>query len=169
MRFIKQLFGLALTTYLLTSCDNNSQINSTDTSNMTKSFNQTADSIEHVKPTTTLQDYYFEPTVSTISGTLKVELYYGPPNFGESPETDAKEYSYILYPDKTINVIQTSDSIDFDVTTKGIIKFQLAPMGQLLLHLFVDKRITVTGQFFGMHTGHHHTDVLMTVSKAERL
>lgn len=170
MRFTLQLFGLVLTTFLLTSCDNNSQVNSTDISNKTKAFNQsTADSLEQVKPTATLQDYYFEPAVSTITGTLKVELYYGPPNFGELPETDAKEYSYILYPDKTINVIQTSDSTDYDVTTKGITKFQLAPMGQLSLHPFVDKRITVVGQFYGKHTGHHHTDVLMSVSKAENL
>jgi hypothetical protein len=170
MRFAFQLFGLVLTTYLLTSCDNNSQENTTDTSNKTKAFNQrTADSLEQAKPTTSLHDYYFEPNVSTISGTLKVELYYGPPNFGELPETDAKEYSYILYPDKTINVIQTSDSTDFDVTTKGITKFQLAPMGQLSLHPYIDKRIIVTGQFYGKHTGHHHTDVLMTVSKAKKL
>ena len=169
MRFTKQLFGLILTTYLLTSCNNNSQVNSTDTSDK-KNFNQgTADSIAQVKSTGTLQDYYFEPTVSTISGTLKVELYYGPPNYGESPETDTKEYSYILYPDKSTNVIQTSDNISFDETTKGITKFQLAPTDEVSLHSLVNKRIRVTGQFYGAHNGHHHTDVLMFVSKAEKL
>ncbi len=170
MRLTSLLFGLILTIYLMMSCRNNSQVPLSDTSDTQKVFNQqTKDSVAQIKPASSLQDYYFEPNVSTISGTLKVELYYGLPNFGESPESDAKEYSYILYPDKTINVIQTSDSSDFDVTTNGITKFQLAPMGKLSLHPFVDKRITVTGQFYGKHTGHHHTDVLMTVSKAEKL
>jgi len=153
----------------LESCSNNSEVKSTTTSETEKVFTQrTADSLALLKATANFQDYYFEPSVSTLTGTLRVELYYGPPNFGETPETDAKEYSYILYPEKVINVIQTSESSYFNVTTKDITKFQLAPMEQVSLKPFVDKRITVTGQFYGSHTGYHHTDVLMAVSKAEK-
>jgi len=152
MKFKLQLLALLLPTFLLICCDNNSKENSGKLLNQGK----------------TLNNYYFAPAVSTLNGTLKVELYYGPPNYGESPETDAKEYAYIFYPDQTINVIQTLKVASFDETTKGITKFQLAPMDELSLHPFIGKRITVTGLFFGKHTGHHHTDVLMRVLKAEK-
>jgi hypothetical protein len=113
-------------------------------------------------------NYFFEPDTSTISGTLKVEMYYGPPDFGETPSTDSKEYVYIFYPVDTINVIQqVFDSAGFDVTAKNVIKFQLSPLNNLSLHPYINKKIKITGQFFGALTGHHHTDVLMAVTKAE--
>jgi len=114
-------------------------------------------------------NYYFEPNISAIIGTLKVEMFYGPPNFGDSPKTDSKEYSYIIHLDTAINVIQTSDSTDFNVTTIGVTKVQLVLLDNLSLYPYLNKRIKVSGQFFGMQTGHHHTDVLMTVSKVEKL
>ena len=114
--------------------------------------------------------YCFEPSVSVVTGKLKVEMYYGPPNYGESPSTDSKEYSYILYPDSVINVIQKdSNGNSADKTIENVKKFQLAQMGEVKLHPFVNKRIRVTGEFFGAITGHHHTDVLMSVEKAEEL
>lgn len=151
---------------LLTSCENSPEQKSQKTS----VIEQANDSTSYVKSASDVKEYRNAST-STVTGTLKIELYYGAPNYGESPETDAKEYTYILYPDTPINIIYSVDSSEFDVQFKGITKFQLTPLGnigQLSLDPFVNKRITVTGEFFGKHTGHHHTDILMTVSKIKK-
>jgi hypothetical protein len=172
MKFTTPLSGLLF--IFLSSCDNpsgnNSQKNVSDAVDTNKTTAASTPNDSTTQATTKAEhNYFFEPETSVLTGTLTTELYYGPPNFGESPETDAKEYPYIFYPDHTINVIQTSDSSEFDVTTQGITKIQLAPVGGLSLHSLVNKKIQVTGQFYGAHTGHHHTDVLMTVEKAEEL
>ncbi len=127
----------------------------------------------HVVSTIPEADYYFEPDTSVLTGKLKVELYYGPPGFGESPETDEKEYCYIFYPVRPINVIQRSKGADvsggFDETVKNITRFQLAPHMPVNLHQFVNKNIKIKGSFYGAQNGHHHTDVLLFVTKAEKI
>ena len=38
----------------------------------------------------------YQPTIVTLKGTLSVKTFYGPPNYGENPDTDAKEDLPIL-------------------------------------------------------------------------
>lgn len=123
-----------------------------------------------VDVTTDGPDYFFEPQISVLIGTLKTELNYGPPNYGENPETDEKHNTFIFFPIEPINIIQqktTSAEIGFNVTKDSVIKFQLAPMENIELHPFINKKIKVTGTFYGAHTGHHYTDVLLAVTSAE--
>ena len=126
-----------------------------------------------VSSTISEPDYYFEPDTSVLTGNLKVEMYYGPPGFGESPETDEKEYCYIFYPAGPINVVQRSKESDvsggFDETVKNITRFQLAPHLPVNLHPFVNKKIKIKGSFYSAQNGHHHTDVLLFVTKAEKI
>ena len=65
-------------------------------------------------------EHYFEPNVSIIEGTLITRMYYGPPNYGENPDTDAKQYPFILQLDDPIDVIaqegDTHNSNIFEVT-----------------------------------------------------
>jgi hypothetical protein len=116
-----------------------------------------------------LKNYFFDPAVSEVEGVVKVEMHYGPPNYGETPATDTKENPFILYLDNPINVLQTSDSSDFDFTTNGVTKFQLVPKDPNSLKSLINKKVKVTGIFFGKHTGHHYTDVLMDLEKVEPL
>jgi hypothetical protein len=169
------LVQLSILLFFFTGCKNKTsnhlQTNHLDTLKRTNdSANQIIqDSIKTTK-TSRSYDYFFEPDISVISGTLKAEMYYGPPNYGDSPETDSKEYSYILYPDHAINVIQKSNKKDdFNFTTNNVVKFQLAPISDISLHSLVGKKIKVTGTFFCKLTGHHHTDVLLAVTKAESI
>lgn len=175
MKFLIKLSVLFFCFYFSNGCNNHSKdnmkTNSIDNST-TKIVSSTQITQDANKITTTNSgnNYYFEPDISVIIGTLKVEMFYGPPNFGDSPETDSKEYSYILYPVHTINVIQKSDKEqDFNFTTNDIVKFQLVPISEISLHPLVNKKIKVTGIFFGQHTGHHHTDVLLSVTKVEKI
>jgi hypothetical protein len=106
--------------------------------------------------------YYYDPSVSILSGTLKEEEFYGPPGYGESPDKDSKEKQFILYLDNPINVKRDkkSDS-DFDAKYKQdkitlIIKSSTSPFKHR-----IGKSIKVKGTLFPAETGHHHTDVLL--------
>ncbi len=122
---------------------------------------------ESIKQTDTIVntgDYTFEAEDATISGTLITEMFYGAPNYGESPETDEKEYPFILVLDKPINVVQTNSKEGRDITRRGVNKIQLAAEDTQQLKGLKGKKIQVSGQFFSAFTGHHHTDVLMHVN-----
>src|SRR6478736_2094703 len=70
--------------------------------------------------------YKFEPAVSTLTGTLKAEVFYGPPGYGETPKTDKKETAYILHLTKPITVIaDPADEVGLNRTTKNVTKIQL--------------------------------------------
>ncbi len=112
-----------------------------------------------------IKEFKFGSEVSTIEGTLQQEEQFGPPGYGEDPKNDSKENLFFLYLEAPINVYSIDSLSDsFDVTTKGIDKVQLNSPDVDLVP-FINKKITVQGVFFGAHTGHHHTDVLMDVSK----
>jgi hypothetical protein len=115
-------------------------------------------------------DYHYEPEISVIQGILKTEMFYGPPNYGESPKTDSKEEAYILYLDAPIRVIALpKDSDYYNQTRDSITKIQLVPFTQNIISPHNGRHIRVTGPLWGAQTGHHHTDVLMSIQKVEKL
>lgn len=114
-----------------------------------------------------LADYYFEPSVSTIEGKLITRMYYGPPNYGENPDTDAKQYPFILQLDNPIHVIALEDdgvnSDKFEVT-----EIQVVPKNKEeteLIKQYINKVIVIQGTLFEAIFGGHHTDVLIYVDE----
>lgn len=112
---------------------------------------------------------YYEPDVSTISGTLKKELFYGAPNYGENPKTDAKEPTYVLYLDKPISVKMKKGSDDINVSREDVKKISLEVENGSQeffrkMKDLVGRKVTATGKLWGGFNGHHHTDVLMWIS-----
>lgn len=105
-------------------------------------------------------DYW--PAVVELKGKLGIKTFFGPPNFGENPETDSKERSWILSLDKPINVRgQTSPDPGLNDSVENVRELQLVlpkPHREL-----IGKKVIVKGTLFHAHTGHHHTDVLMDV------
>src|SRR5690349_18474311 len=81
----------------------------------------------------TENNYHFEPEVSTLTGTVKSELFFSPPSYGENPKTDKKETAYILQLSKPINVIATDPENDLNATTKKVTKIQLVNSGNFKL------------------------------------
>lgn len=113
------------------------------------------------------KEYYFEPSVSTIEGILITRMYYGPPGYGENPDTDAQEHPFILQLDDPIQVIAQEGDIN-NSDRSEVTEIQVVPMNQEdieLVNQYIDKRIIIQGTLFLAHTGHHHTDVLMQVEK----
>jgi uncharacterized protein DUF4431 len=105
----------------------------------------------------------YQPTVVKLKGTLSVKTYYGPPNYGENPDTDAKEELPILILKKPINVRGNPDPKDgFD--RKSVEDLREIQLVLTMPHKeFIGKTVLVKGTLFHAFTGHHHTDVLMDV------
>jgi hypothetical protein len=105
-------------------------------------------------------DYW--PVVVELEGKLTIKTFFGPPNFGENPETDSKERSWILSLNKPINVQgKTSTDPGLNTSVEGVRELQLVlpkPHREL-----ISKKVIVKGTLFHAHTGHHQTDVLMDV------
>lgn len=118
-------------------------------------------------PDTLDEEYYFEPIVSTIEGTLITRLHYGPPNYGENPDTDAKHYPFILQLDQPIDVTALKGDIhNSDIS--GVTEIQVVPNNEEeteLLKQYIDKHIGIQGTLFEALHGGHYTDVLINIVK----
>jgi Domain of unknown function (DUF4431) len=126
-------------------------------------------SLKQTKNPATLGDsalvFRYEPSVSTVTGILTLERFWGPPGYGEDTTTDKIETEYILALEKPITVVADDSSGNFEESRSGILNLEIVT-GVSLDH-FLGKRVSMTGGLFGAVTGHHHTDVLMTMIKIE--
>jgi len=114
-----------------------------------------------------LKGYHFEPNVSIIEGKLIKRMYYGPPNYGENPDTDAKQYPFILLLDDPIDVIALEDDIH-NSDKLEVTEIQVVPKNKEeteLVEQYINKRITIQGTLFEAIFGGHHTDVLIYVER----
>lgn len=152
-----------LLVFSLVAC-NQEAINEEITTDIVDSTEFTEDELGEV---INVVEYYFEPSVSTIEGTLITRMYYGPPGYGENPDTDIQEYPFILQLDDPIDVlVQEGDlhnSDKFEVT-----EIQVVPINTENIEIveqYINKRIKIQGTLFEALTGHHHTNVLIEVEK----
>ncbi|RYE76356.1 MAG: DUF4431 domain-containing protein [Oxalobacteraceae bacterium] len=97
-----------------------------------------------------------------LVGTVTLETFYGPPGYGESPETDSKERQAILHLAKPLCTLASGD----EPAEQDQAKVTLVPMDNLGLQDFVGKVVAVRGSLFHAITGHHHTDVLIATRGA---
>ena len=104
----------------------------------------------------------YAPAVVELEGTLSIKTFFGPPNFGENPNTDSKEETRVLILDKPINVrakIETEPTLGPPV--RNVRELQL--VFDRPLRKWAGKKLIVKGTLFYAHTGHHFTDVLLDV------
>lgn len=105
----------------------------------------------------------YQPTIVELNGTLSVKTYYGPPNYGENPDTDTKEALPVLVLSKPVNVRGNPDP------KAGFDRRSVEDVREIQLVLttphkeFIGKTVLVKGTLFHAFTAHHHTDVLMDV------
>ena len=105
--------------------------------------------------------YY--PAVVELKGTLRTKRYYGPPNYGENPKTDAKETALLLLLNQPVNVRGNADPQEkFDRQSfRNVRRIQLVFTKPWKAYL--GKTVLVKGTLFQAFTGHHRTDVLLDV------
>jgi hypothetical protein len=115
-------------------------------------------------------NFFYYPSISKIQGQLTSRTFFGPPNYGEDPENDRKEKAYIIKLKEPVNVISKSNKIeegDFDITRFNIREVQIVSNNDLTD--LINKDVNASGTFFGAHTGHHRTEVLLEISQIEKI
>jgi len=109
-----------------------------------------------------------QPDIVQLSGLLTLQSFYGPPNYGEEPETDSVEIVPILELDQPTDLSVMSDARDGNRSTRtysDVTRIELAAPIDLHISGFLGHKLIVEGVLFSAFTGHHHTDVLMDVQK----
>jgi hypothetical protein len=93
-----------------------------------------------------------------IYGSLLLKQFYGPPNYGETPEIDTIESYYVL---------QLYEPITF---SKGLKKetveeIQLIFNDSIRKESIINWGYIIEGKAFFAETGHHHTPVIIIVNR----
>ncbi|WP_050125919.1 DUF4431 domain-containing protein [Yersinia aleksiciae] len=94
-----------------------------------------------------------------LSGSLKKEVFFGPPSWGEDPKNDKRLTYWILHLDNPLTcVIEAND------TQEGWgndVQLILEKNDYEDYRQFLDKQVSVTGHIFLAQTGYHMTPVLL--------
>lgn len=107
----------------------------------------------------------YGPTVS-IEGTLRSQVFAGPPNYESIRRGDRKETAVIVTLVKPV-CITGNDSASFNVSETSVREMQLVvnnPADWQTVRRRMRKGVVVTGTLFHAHTGHHRTKVLINVA-----
>jgi len=94
---------------------------------------------------------------SVVIGSLSSRVVYGPPNYGEDPQTDSKETIYLLKFDPSCADALGARKI-------GGNQFQLVGEKVIGVQKFLGKKVVVKGEIFRGETGHHHTRFVLDAS-----
>ena len=107
----------------------------------------------------------YGPTVS-LTGTLRSQVFPGPPNYESIKRGDRKEMAIILT--LAARACTTgNDPQGIDVPETGLREMQLVVTKEAhwkTVRRLIGKRVIVTGTLFHAHTGHHRTKVLVDVA-----
>jgi hypothetical protein len=94
-----------------------------------------------------------------IYGQITLKNFYGPPNYGETPDIDRIESYYVLKLLEPITIVSGSEKIKVE-------EIQLLFIGGSGNK--IDRgSYTVEGKLYLAQTGHHHTPVILIVDKIE--
>lgn len=108
----------------------------------------------------------YGPTVVSLTGTLRSQVFAGPPNYESIRKGDRKETAIILT--LRSNTCATGgDPRDFNDPETDIREVQLVVRNDAhwrTISRLMGKRATLTGTLFHAHTGHHRTKVLIDVT-----
>jgi hypothetical protein len=96
---------------------------------------------------------------------VRLQTFFGPPNYGESPTTDSKEDQAILLLDTPICVFTSKSGNEEGVMNQFAVT--LVSVHGRDLRPFAGKRAIVEGVLFHANTGHHHTPVLIQLELIE--
>ncbi len=110
--------------------------------------------------------YHYEPAKSELAGVVEAEGHYGPPTYGENPDTDRVENIYVLILASPISVIANGEDVFDAASFDNVSRIQLTSRS-VKLSPIAGKTVHLIGELFQGHTGHHYTDVLMMVESAD--
>jgi hypothetical protein len=104
----------------------------------------------------------------TLTGRIQRVVFPGPPGYRDVRKGDAREVTWVLRLSEAIDV-RGAPRNEFDVSRKNVRDLQMAvdPETYRKQGNLVGKRVVVTGTLFGEHTAHHHTAVLISVTRLQ--
>ena len=107
----------------------------------------------------------YEPAVVELRGIVALEQHFGPPCYGESPQTDSVELIAVILLDEPVSVEGDADPQSLNGTSyTDVRKLQLVRgYSDLPFSPYAGKHVVVSGTLYEGFTGHHHTDVLIRV------
>lgn len=112
---------------------------------------------------------YFYVDTTFLTGVLSREGFYGPPGFGESPAQDSKDTFFILHLLEPINIRARPDAdsseIDFTYTVDSLKEVQLDLRWEVVLNIYVGKRIKLRGVLLPAFTGHQNTAATFVIKE----
>ncbi|MGP1576696.1 MAG: hypothetical protein ACTTH7_04280 [Treponema sp.] len=95
----------------------------------------------------------------TLAGTVAIMQYYGPPNYGETPETDTIESHPVL-------TLQNPLTITIAGQKLCIRSLQIICNQRLLRYPFIaGKNYIIEGNVFLAQTGHHYTEAVLLANR----
>lgn len=105
----------------------------------------------------------YGPDTVTITGRLEQAMFYGPPNFGEEPETDEEQWHFYVVPDSPLCTRPGADAYEEPQRDVRLVQMVLDSAGYARSRPYLNRRVRATGTLSGQHTGHHHAPILLQV------
>jgi Domain of unknown function (DUF4431) len=105
----------------------------------------------------------YQPDTVHITGVMEQRMFYGRPNYGENPETDAKDWGYYVVPDAPVCTRGGSDPADDAMGDIRLVQLSLEPAGFAAVPPLLGRRVRVTGTMYGAFTGYHHAPVVISI------
>jgi Domain of unknown function (DUF4431) len=110
---------------------------------------------------------HYDGSPVVLTGVVIKRTFYGPPGYGESPKDDTRETQALLRLDAPL-CVDSSDPGEIYDRADNQHEITLIPNWKHIKP-YLGRRVEVTGTLSGALTGHHHTDVLMTVKRIKVL
>ncbi len=112
----------------------------------------------------------YEPDVIQLEGELYSKSFPGPPNYQDIKKGDEEEIYWLIKTAKPF-CVNKSSYVEGD-ELHGLSEVQLVMSSKLDFYKtkrsLLNKKIKVQGTMFPQHTGHHKTEVLLTVESLEK-
>jgi len=105
----------------------------------------------------------YEPVKVQVPGVLDTLWRYGPPNFGESPGQDLRVQVVTMHLSHPINVRGDGADDPNSEEAMGVTLLQLVTKDHQFLRDSIGASVIAYGSLFHGHSGHHYTEVLMTL------
>jgi hypothetical protein len=106
----------------------------------------------------------------SIQGTLQVGEFLGPPNYGENPKTDRREFPYYMQLPATLSVQLKKKSISDipnDPFENDFFIQLIVTEEKLEINKFVGRKVNIFGNLVQASTGHHRTPLLLEVKEVK--
>lgn len=109
----------------------------------------------------------YEPATVNLKGKITRKSFAGSPNYENVKKGDTPEPYWILHLIRPICVNADEKIIGGEKREKNVSKIQLVLTEEQYAQYkgLLGKRVEVSGKLWPAHTGHHHTNVLITVTE----